>query len=289
MTESRTCSGTATPAENCRRGSGIAWAAFRGHLLFPSAAPSAMDAGRTGRSSGSADFNQDGIDDLFWQNLSTGAVQMSLLNGSGVVTTTRALAKRCGPTDGCSTTWKAAGLVDINQDGIVDLLWQNMTTGELQGWLLNGTDRIQGLQSLSRVCDASSACTPGTIPVGICGRVLRRINPIGSPFSDCWAERVPQNVFGPVTRTARSLSSVDRKILARSYGESLSLASSFTAFSGTSTFSRNSLSTCCSKSATLAHVACTFPKTGLSTCPSSKLNPLIYSQVLGPKRTVRNI
>jgi len=116
---------------------------------------------------GIADFNQDGIDDLFWQNLSTGAVQMSLLNGSGVVTGTRALAKKCGALDGCSTTWKAAGMVDINGDGIVDVLWQNTTTGELQGWLMNGTDRILGTQSLSLRCDATSGCTPGTIPVGI--------------------------------------------------------------------------------------------------------------------------
>jgi hypothetical protein len=121
---------------------------------------------------GIGDFNQDGIDDLFWQNLSTGAVQMSLLNGSGGVTGTRTLAKKCGPLDGCVTTWKAAGMVDVNRDGILDLLWQNTTTGELQGWLLNGMDRILGTQSLSLRCDAASGCTPSTIPVGILRAVV---------------------------------------------------------------------------------------------------------------------
>ena len=44
---------------------------------------------------GIGDFNQDGIDDLFWQNLSTGAIQMSLLNGAGGVTGLAATIAAC--------------------------------------------------------------------------------------------------------------------------------------------------------------------------------------------------
>jgi Beta-propeller repeat len=113
------------------------------------------------------DFDRDGNDDLFWLDTTTGTVQISLLNGSGVVFDTRVLAKQCGPADGCSTTWKPFGMGDVNRDGIGDLLWENPATGELLAWLLNGTDRILGTQSLSLRCDATSGCPPNTLPVGI--------------------------------------------------------------------------------------------------------------------------
>ena len=113
------------------------------------------------------DFDRDGNDDLFWIDTTTGAVQISLLNGSGVVSDTRVLSKTCGPADGCSTIWKPVGMGDVNRDGRGDLLWQNPATGELLAWLLNGTDRILGAQSLSLKCDTASGCPQNTLPVGI--------------------------------------------------------------------------------------------------------------------------
>ena len=113
------------------------------------------------------DFDGDGIDDLFWLDTTTGAVEISLLNGSGVVPDTRVLAKQCGPADGCSTTWKCVGMGDVNRDGFGDLLWENPATGQISAWLLNGTDRILGTQSLSLGCNAASGCSQGSIPVGI--------------------------------------------------------------------------------------------------------------------------
>ena len=86
MTESRTCSGTATPAENCRRGYGIGVGGISGTLTLSKRCAVSDGCWTNWKIIGIGDFNQDGIDDLFWQNLSTGAIQMSLLNGSGVVT-----------------------------------------------------------------------------------------------------------------------------------------------------------------------------------------------------------
>ena len=113
------------------------------------------------------DFNSDGIDDLFWYDTKTGKVDVAMLNGSGAYLNTQWLAKVCGPSDGCSTDWKPAGMADVNQDGTGDLLWKNATTGELQAWLLNGTDRLLGTQSLSLRCDTASGCPQNSLPVGI--------------------------------------------------------------------------------------------------------------------------
>jgi len=113
------------------------------------------------------DFNSDGIDDLFWYDTKTGKVDVAMLNGSGAYLNTQWLARVCGPSDGCSTDWKPAGMADVNQDGRGDLLWKNATTGELQAWLLNGTDRLLDTQSLSLRCDTASGCSQGSLPVGI--------------------------------------------------------------------------------------------------------------------------
>lgn len=113
------------------------------------------------------DFNSDGIDDLFWYDTQTGKIDIALLDGAGNYRTTQALAKVCGPNDGCSQNWKPAGLADVNGDGNGDLLWENTLTGEVSAWLLNGTNRLLGTQLLSLRCDATSGCLPGTLPVGI--------------------------------------------------------------------------------------------------------------------------
>jgi hypothetical protein len=112
------------------------------------------------------DFNNDGIDDIFWHNATTGAVQISLLDGSGTVMATRALASRCGASDGCSLIQKAVGLADTNSDGTGDLLWEKPADGSLLAWLLNGTDRLPGTKAIPQTCDSASGCL-GSQLVGI--------------------------------------------------------------------------------------------------------------------------
>ncbi|MBV9227213.1 MAG: VCBS repeat-containing protein, partial [Acidobacteriaceae bacterium] len=113
------------------------------------------------------DFNSDGIDDLFWYDTQTDRVNVGMQDGRGKQKAAQWLAKVCGPSDGCSQNWKPAGMADVNQDGTGDLLWENVTTGEISAWLLNGTDRIQGTPSLSLRCDSAAGCPPGSLPVGI--------------------------------------------------------------------------------------------------------------------------
>jgi hypothetical protein len=115
---------------------------------------------------GIGDFNHDGIDDLFTYDPTTGKVDIAYLDGAGNVTGTQWLAKVCGPSDGCSAVWKPAGMADVDNDTYSDLLWANVNTGEVQAWLMNGTDRIKGIQSLSEHCAASIGCALGSVPLG---------------------------------------------------------------------------------------------------------------------------
>jgi len=122
---------------------------------------------------GIADFDDDGIDDLFWYNTKTGQINVGMMDPLGNQVGTQWLAKVCGPADGCSNNWKPVGIADVNRDGRGDLLWENIATGELQAWMMNGTDRILGTQSLSMRCDSGLHCSLGSIPVGI----LRNVTP----------------------------------------------------------------------------------------------------------------
>jgi len=86
-------------------------------------------------------------------------------DGKGGQKAAQWLAKVCGPSDGCSQTWKPAGLADVNQDEGGDLLWENATTEEISAWLLNGADRLLGTKLLSLKCDSSLECPPDSLPV----------------------------------------------------------------------------------------------------------------------------
>ncbi len=78
-----------------------------------------------------ADFNGDGSSDILWQNNSTGARTIWLMNGTafsssvslGIVV----------------TSWKIVGSSDFNGDGQSDILWQNNLSGARTIWLMNGT------------------------------------------------------------------------------------------------------------------------------------------------------
>jgi hypothetical protein len=86
-----------------------------------------------------ADFNGDGRVDLLWHNRTTGDMYAWFMNGTvatgGSYTT---------PSHFADTQWRLARLMDFNNDGKPDLLWQHQTTGDLYVWHMNGLTAVSG-------------------------------------------------------------------------------------------------------------------------------------------------
>lgn len=85
---------------------------------------------------GTGDFNRDGKLDLVWQNQSTGDVSVWYMNGVTWTGNWDYLGK------GIATSWKIVSVVDLNQDGQSDLVWQNSQTGDVSYWLMNGVRQV---------------------------------------------------------------------------------------------------------------------------------------------------
>jgi hypothetical protein len=81
----------------------------------------------------SGDFNSDGYSDILWQNSTTGALDVSLMNGA---TGTPTAVGNPG------LNFTAVGTGDFNNDGNSDILLRNNTTGDAQIWLMNGSTEI---------------------------------------------------------------------------------------------------------------------------------------------------
>jgi hypothetical protein len=43
------------------------------------------------------------------------------------------------------TSWRIAGIADVNRDGRHDIIWQNNNDGTLAAWFMNGLSRVQVL------------------------------------------------------------------------------------------------------------------------------------------------
>lgn len=100
-------------------------------LLYPARVPDT-----NWRIAGVGDFNADGKPDIVWQEQTQGWVGIWLMNGLTLLSsTTLSPASWERVSD---TNWKIAAVVDINNDGKHDLLWQEQTQGWLATWLLDG-------------------------------------------------------------------------------------------------------------------------------------------------------
>jgi sugar lactone lactonase YvrE len=87
---------------------------------------------------GTGDFNGDGKVDILWRNASTGVNYIWFMNGvirleSGIWLDTVA-----------DLAWKIVGTGDYNDDGKVDIVWRNTSTGENYAWYMNGYVRAGG-------------------------------------------------------------------------------------------------------------------------------------------------
>ena len=86
------------------------------------------------------DLNNDGKPDILWQEQSQGWLAAWLLDGLRVTASVGLDPERVGDTN-----WKVVGSGDMNGDGKNDLVWQNMSTGYLAAWLLNGVNLIESV------------------------------------------------------------------------------------------------------------------------------------------------
>jgi hypothetical protein len=77
------------------------------------------------------DFNGDGYSDILWQQPSSGAVAMWLMNGNAILNS-GGIA-----TLGSSSPWSIIGQRDFTGGGKADLLWRD-TSGDLAMWFMNG-------------------------------------------------------------------------------------------------------------------------------------------------------
>jgi FG-GAP-like repeat len=80
------------------------------------------------------DLNGDGTDDLFWQNMLTGASSEWLMAPTGGVGSLLGTPLVQG--------WNLVASADFNGDGIQDLLWQNATNGATSEWLMSASGGV---------------------------------------------------------------------------------------------------------------------------------------------------
>jgi alpha-tubulin suppressor-like RCC1 family protein len=82
------------------------------------------------------DLNGDGNSDLLWQNSRSGQQLVWYMDGPDRLGAPALL----GPP--ISTAWNLVGTADLNGDGHPDLLWQNLATGQVNDWLMNGATPV---------------------------------------------------------------------------------------------------------------------------------------------------
>jgi hypothetical protein len=114
-----------------------------------------------------ADVNGDGNLDLVWYNPSSGQVSSWLLNGAGKINGVQTLNQRCGASNGCSASWTPIDAGDVNSDGHVDMMWGNPIGGGVSSWLLDGSGKVTGNQSLTQGCGRANGCSQNWYPLGL--------------------------------------------------------------------------------------------------------------------------
>jgi hypothetical protein len=83
-----------------------------------------------------ADMDGNGVPDLVWQHDATRQVGTWYLNGAKATTLLRVEFQAPGAYPG----WKIVSVVDMDRDGVHDLVWQHDTTREVGTWYMGGTN-----------------------------------------------------------------------------------------------------------------------------------------------------
>jgi FG-GAP-like repeat/IPT/TIG domain/Beta-propeller repeat len=90
--------------------------------------------------SGLLDIDFDRKLDLIWHHQTDGRLAVWFMNG-----TVETAGVSLWPPSVPDTSWKVVGSADLDQDGQMDLVWQNVADGRVAAWLMNGLTCREGL------------------------------------------------------------------------------------------------------------------------------------------------
>ncbi len=91
---------------------------------------------------GVGDFDGDGNSDILWQNSTTGQVFIWLMNGTAIKSSaspyTLSPPSSTACCDGVGNGWSIQGVGDYDGSGRAGILWEQLGSGEVYIWLMNG-------------------------------------------------------------------------------------------------------------------------------------------------------
>ena len=109
----------------------VVWYMSGTSMIGSSSLTPASVAGNDWKIVGAGDLNGDLKPDLVWQQTSTNRLGAWIMNGTVATSTVLLNPSQVQPG------WKVRGVVDLNGDGVSDLVWQH-TTGAVGAWLMQG-------------------------------------------------------------------------------------------------------------------------------------------------------
>ncbi len=84
------------------------------------------------------DFNGDNNSDVLWQNTTTGDVAAWLMGNGLTITSANYIAR------GIPNKWQIKSAEDSNGDGMADIIWHNITSGDVYMRLMDGLSVVDG-------------------------------------------------------------------------------------------------------------------------------------------------